>query len=153
MALAASGELLSGKGYNLEQTTGSLGEYTFRGSLVSSAQFIATAPYLSTHIVRNIPFDYGYLNPNDIWADGRSWDDYGGGGWNLMGNPFTSAMRASSFITANTGLFDPNYQALYVYDGVNDVYQYAAASVPDYPQGGSFGDFVQAGGFLRIGSI
>jgi len=146
-----SGELLSGKGYNLAQTTGSLGEYSFIGSVASSASFIATAPYLSTHISRTSSFDYGYLNPNPIWADDRSWENYGGGGWNLMGNPFTSAMSASAFITANNGLFDPNYKALYVYDGENDVYQYAAASVPGYPQSGDFGNFVQAGqGFFVL---
>ncbi|MHC1731101.1 MAG: DUF2341 domain-containing protein [Bacteroidales bacterium] len=149
--LAASGNLLSGKGYNITQTTGSLGEYSFTGSVVSAATFIATAPYLSTHLARTNAFDYGLLNPNPIWADGRSWDDYGGGGWNLMGNPFTSAMSASAFITANSGLFDPHYQALYVYDGVNGVYRYAAASVPGYPEAGDFGNFVQAGqGFFVL---
>jgi len=148
---AASGNLLGGKGYGLTQTTGSLGEYIFTGSLVSTATFIATAPYLSTHLARTNAFDYGLLNPNAIWADGRSWDDYGGGGWNLMGNPFTSAMSASAFITANSGLFDPHYQALYVYDGINGVYRYAAASVPGYTEAGDFGNYVQAGqGFFVL---
>ena len=44
-----------------------------------------------------------------------------------MGNPFTSAMNAATFIAANAGSFDPYYQALYVYDGLSGVYKYAAA--------------------------
>jgi len=149
--LVVSGNLISGKGYNLEQTTGSTGEYSFTGSVVSSASFIATAPYLSTHLSRTSAFDYGLLNPNPIWADDRSWENYGGGGWNLMGNPFTSAMSASAFISANSGLFDPHYQALYVYDGLANVYRYAAASIPGFPLAGDFGDYVQAGqGFFVL---
>ena len=44
---------------------------------------------------------------------------YGGGGWNLLGNPFTSAMRVDEFITANASQFDPYYVALYIFDGTN----------------------------------
>jgi len=74
-----------------------------------------------------------------------------GAEWNLMGNPFTSAMDAAVFISSNAGKFDPYYEALYVYDGVNDRYEYAAASIPGYPESGSFGRVVQAGqGFFVL---
>ena len=42
---------------------------------------------------------------------------YGGGGWTLLGNPYTSALSAASFIPQNEGSIDPNYLALYIYDG------------------------------------
>jgi hypothetical protein len=44
---------------------------------------------------------------------------YGGGGWNMLGNPFTSAFLVSDFINTNTGSFDPNYVAVYLYDGAS----------------------------------
>ena len=143
-----TGSFVSGKGYNLSQTTGSLGKYSFTGSVVNTLTFTATSPYLNGYIARTTAADY---HENASWAPGRSWTNYGGGGWNLMGNPFTSAMDAAAFISLNTGKFDPNYQALYVYDGVNDVYWYAAASAPGYPQAGDFGSVVQAGqGFFVL---
>ena len=143
-----TGSFVSGKGYNLSQTTGSLGKYSFTGSVVNTLTFTATSPYLNGYIARTTAADY---HENASWAPGRSWTNYGGGGWNLMGNPFTSAMDAAAFISLNTGKFDPNYQALYVYDGVNDVYWYAAASAPGYPQEGDFVSVVQAGqGFFVL---
>ena len=48
---------------------------------------------------------------------------WGGGGWNLLGNPYTSALNVSAFIdenyseTAADNQFDPNYVALYLYNG------------------------------------
>jgi len=40
---------------------------------------------------------------------------------------------------------------LYIYDGIYDKYEYAAASIPGYPQSGSFGSVVQAGqGFFVL---
>lgn len=147
-----TGSFVSGKGYNLAQTLGSLGEYTFTGSVVSSATFIATSPYLSTHTVRNTAYDYGLGNPGLIWSGTRSWTNYGGGGWNLMGNPFTSAMNTAAFITENSNKIDPHYQALYVYDGVSGTYLYSAAAVPGFPAGiTSHGSYVQAGqGFFVL---
>ncbi len=54
---------------------------------------------------------------------------YGAGGWNLLGNPYTSALSVADFITANhnsddveLSSFDPNYVALYIFDGTG--YQY-----------------------------
>jgi hypothetical protein len=77
--------------------------------------------------------------------------NYGGGGWNLLGNPFTSAMDAAAFITTNSLKFDPYYKALYIYDGVNNVYRYVAASAPGFLEDGTSGSYVQTGqGFFVI---
>ena len=65
-------------------------------------------------------------------------------------------MNAATFITENTtpiNQFDPNYQALYVYDGVNSVYKYAAVELPGpiHKEGGFFGENIQAGqGFFVL---
>ena len=116
--IVSSGSFLSGEGYNVDQRTGSDGLLTFTGSVVNSASFTATSPYIYGYTDRITQYEYGYNNTNPIWSGTRSWTNYGGGGWNLMGNPFTSAMEASTFITMNAGKFDPYYQALYIYDGI-----------------------------------
>jgi hypothetical protein len=119
----------SGRGYTV-QTNGS--PVSFTGSLVTSASQTGTAPYYS---------------PGPPYAYNRG--TWGGGGWNLLGNPFTSAMSAASFISTNTGSLDASYQALYIYDG--NSYKYAAALIPFYPIGESFGEYIQAGqGFFVL---
>ena len=149
--IVSAGNFIPGKGYNLSQSTGGDGLFAFTGSVVKSAAFTATSPYLSGYVARATAYDYGLNNPNPIWATPRSWTNYGGGGWNLMGNPFTSAMEVAVFISTNAGKFDPYYEALYIYDGVNDKYEYAAASIPGFPQSGSLGSVVQAGqGFFVL---
>jgi len=147
--LLSSGNFRPGRGYNVDQLEGSDGLLTFTGISINSATFPATSPYATGYINRTTPEDY---NENASWATGRSWENYGGGGWNLMGNPFASAMDAGAFLAANNGRFDPHYQALYVYDGTENVYRYVAATVPGYPSGpGSFGNYVQAGqGFYAL---
>ena len=138
--------LASGKGYNLSQTAGSEGRVSFIGSSVNDVDFIATSPYATGYSDRS---DTDAYNVDALWVTGRSWDDYGGGGWNLMGNPFASALDAAEFVTVNTGKFDPYYEAIYVYDALTDVYRYATSTEtgwePDYQEGGSMGQYVQAG--------
>jgi autotransporter-associated beta strand protein len=143
---------VSGQGYNLKQTSGSTGAYSFTGQIVNSASVIASSPYATGYIDRSSSFAYGNGNPDPtIWSGTRNWTNYGGGGWNLLGNPFTSAMDATAFISANSASFDPFYQALYIWDGENYRYYFAAAAVPGYPQSGSFGTTVQAGqGFFVL---
>lgn len=149
--IVSAGTFVTGKGYNLSQASGGDGLLTFTGPVVKSATFTASSPYITGYVDRATSFDYGLNNDNLIWTAGRSWTDYGGGGWNLMGNPFTSAMDAAVFISSNAGKFDPYYEALYVYDGLNDRYEYAAASIPGYRESGSFGSVVQAGqGFFVL---
>ncbi len=141
--LLSSGNFRPGRGYNVDQIAGSDGLLTFKGISINSASIAATSPYATGYTNRSTPEAYHELAS---WTTGRSWENYGGGGWNLLGNPFASAMDAGAFITTNNGKFDPHYQALYVYDGTADVYRYAAATVPGYPAGpGPFGNYVQAG--------
>lgn len=155
--IASAGDFVNGKGYNVDQATGSDGMLIFTGSVVNSASITATSPYKEGYSDRSTPEAYGVNNAGaDIWAPDRSWILYGGGGWNLIGNPFTSAMNAAAFIEANSAplnRFDPNYQALYVYNGTTGQYEYAAAEVPGpiYKESGFFSDNVQAGqGFFVL---
>lgn len=133
----------SGHGYNIDQAVGSNGLMIFSGSIVNASEaqpliVTATSPYQLSYNDRYAlnpinPDPYGVSNHDaDIWAPGRSWADYGGGGWNLLGNPFTSCMDAAAFISSNYDNFDPFYRALYLYDGVNNVYKYAASIVPGW---------------------
>jgi hypothetical protein len=110
--IVSSGDIVSGKGYNLDQTSGSDGNFSFTGSVVTvPVTFFATSPY-STDAITGTREEYDYR-----WANDPSRTRYGGGGWNMMGNPFTSALDVSAFIAGNNCRFDPNYQAVYVYDG------------------------------------
>ncbi|HQK69364.1 MAG TPA: DUF2341 domain-containing protein [Bacteroidales bacterium] len=171
----ASGVFENGHGYNIDQATGSDGLMIFSGSIVTATEAMpvsvkATSPYRLSYDERyaldpSNPDPYGVINHDaDIWANDRSWTAYGGGGWNLLGNPFTSAMDAAAFISYNDGKFDPDYQALYLYDGVNDVYKYAASIVPGWDEPieeeggywninkvGNFSDFIHTGqGFFVL---
>jgi hypothetical protein len=104
----------SGKGYTMQTDGGSV---QFTGTVVKSASAEGSSPY-NKGGNRVTWFDYGDGNTDeDLFVEGRSWDDYGGGGWNLLGNPFTSAMDAVKFINDNSDSFDPNYQAVYIYNG------------------------------------
>ena len=153
-----SGQFQGGKGYNVSQSDLSDGFFSFTGSVVSSVTVAGTSPYEEGYNTRitNYPLNpYGNSDPGQIvWATGRGWiSGWGGGGWNLLGNPFTSAMDAKAFITANENDFDPYYRALYLYDGPAGYYRYVAVSIPGYDSlntaGGPFGTVVQAGqGFM-----
>lgn len=120
----------SGIGYTA-MTNGSL--VSFTGSLVADIDIIATSPYYSVYVDGTLS-DY-----NTRWASGRT--NYGGGGWNLLGNPFTSAMQIGGeegFLNANDGdgslatnRFDPNYVAVYIYDGDSYFYRGKDINFPD----------------------
>jgi len=103
--------LESGKGYNLSQAEGSDGLFSFTGPVTtSSVSITATSPYATS-------FD-GTDYDNRTFATGRdALTNWGGGGWNLLGNPFTSAISVPLFTAANESSFDPNYLAVYLYDG------------------------------------
>ena len=119
----------SGLGYTMAATGGTV---SFTGTVVTSASQTGTAPYNSSET---------YTNDRGNW---------GGGGWNLLGNPFTSAMSATAFISANSASLDPSYLAVYIYNGSD--YYYVASSVPGYPGQGTFSSTdIQAGqGFFVI---
>ena len=142
-----SGSFVNGQGYNLTQSGGT-GSFTFTGTVVNSTSIAATSPYANGYTARTTLADY---STTALWSGTRSWTNYGGGGWNLLGNPFTSAMSATTFLSVNAGKLDPSYHALYVYDVLANAYKYVAPSVPGYPVGTSFGDKVQAGqGFFVL---
>ncbi len=116
--------LQSGIGYNLDQTAASDGLISFTGPIVLTDPIVinATSPY-------NDAINGTELNYNSrtfVQGDGhsgitRDYSDilYGGGGWNMLGNPYTSSILVSDFITANSTHFDPNYVAVYLYDGTS----------------------------------
>ena len=126
---ASTGDFMPGRGYNVDQSAGSNGLLTFSGTLTASLSVTATAPY-NSEIER-------YNNERGIW---------GGGGWNLLGNPYTSSMRITDedadgddgnsendFLAKNLNSFDPSYQAVYVYNGTvgeHGTYYYIAKPVP-----------------------
>jgi hypothetical protein len=144
----------SGNGYTV--TTGGV-PLEFTGPLVTSVNVTATSPY-------NTDYDTGTF---EEYTARIARVPFGGGGWNLLGNPFTSAMRIGGeggFLDANDGngstepnSFDPNYVAVYIYDG--DSYHYRGYDVtfPDPvededPENVMYGfDNVQAGqGFFVL---
>jgi hypothetical protein len=106
---------------------------SFTGTVVNSTSYISTtSPYSDCSYSGG---DYA----TRTYAAGRdATTNYGGGGFNLLGNPFTSAMNATTFISANAGNFDPNYQALYIYNG--DTYTYIGSEFTGWENAdGSFG--------------
>ncbi len=105
----------SGHGYNLSNADGSDGLIAFTGNVVTSGVSVTlTSPYLNA-------YDGTYENRE--FASGRDdGDNWGGGGWNLLGNPYTSAISATSFLSTNTDKIDPNYLTAYLYDAEGDSY-------------------------------
>jgi hypothetical protein len=118
---------VSGIGYTVRSGDDPL---SFAGPLVREADITATSPYIT---------DYSTGTPEEYTAR-IARDPFGGGGWNLLGNPFTSAMKVGGtggFLDANDGdgtvetnMFDPNYVAVYIYDG--DSYHYRGRDI-DFP--------------------
>jgi hypothetical protein len=124
--------LVSGRGYNLDQTSSSTGLISFTGSLANSVSIPATSPYSDN--INGTELNYNsrtFVGSGGHSGVVRSIANYGGGGWNLLGNPFTSAILVSSFISANSTAFDPNYMAVYLYDpsvGTKGTYYYIGNS-------------------------
>ena len=142
---------LPGHGYNLRQNVGSDGLISFTGSLVNGdILFAASSPYADAIGPGGNYFTRAYVT-------GRSLENPGGKGWNLLGNPYASAIVASEFIDANYNVtpslsqFDPNYVALYLFDGTQRRYFYIAKST-GWPGGGELSEtHVQAGqGFFVL---
>jgi hypothetical protein len=116
--------LISGEGYNIDQTASSDGLISFSGNMVTSAVINATSPYRD--VITGAEPNYNnrlFIDASGHSGIARSLSNYGGGGWNMLGNPFPSALLVSKFIEANYSStpslsnFDPNYVAVYLYDG------------------------------------
>ena len=150
----------SGRGYNIDLDNSSDGKLAYSGDVVLSTVIVpATSPYRYNSIIDGTETTEEFLARPFVQAtDGvlsnsgveRSWDNYGGGGWNLLGNPYPSAINVTDFITANTSQFDPSYLAVYLLDA--GVYRYIGS-----PTGWPFGneltsvEHVQAGqGFMVL---
>jgi hypothetical protein len=113
---------IKGKGYTISGT----GSLSFTGTVITDpVQIEATSPYSD-------PFTGGGNEYSSrTYVTGRDPDlggNYGGGGWNLLGNPYTSSINVVDFLTANynsdpaLSSFDPNYVALYLYNGTSYVF-------------------------------
>jgi hypothetical protein len=112
-----TGTPASGVGYTL-QTAGN--SVSFTGSVIPSVSIPATSPYTTDYNLGTLAEYNSRITRNP----------FGGGGWNLLGNPFTSAMSVTAFLDANDGdgtlatnRFDPNYVAVYIYNGSQYYYR------------------------------
>ena len=142
---------LPGHGYNIRQEEASDGTISFTGPIVTNDLTVeASSPYADAIAPDESYFDRTYVA-------GRSLENPGGKGWNLLGNPYPSAINASAFIGANYSAtrslsqFDPNYVALYLFDGTERRYYYLANST-GWPSGEALSEtHVQAGqGFFVL---
>jgi len=140
-----------GQGINIRQEETSDGLITFTGP-VAGGDIVAEA---------SSPWADAVGANSDYFAravaPGRSLESQGGRGWNLLGNPYSSAINAEAFINANYSLtpslsqFDPNYVALYLFNGTDRRYYYLANST-GWPSGSDLGGtHIQAGqGFFVL---
>jgi len=136
---------MAGRGYNIRQEAGSDGMISFTGPIADGdVVFDASSPFAEAASADVSYFDRNYIT-------GRSPENPGGRGWNLLGNPYPSAISAEAFILANfnsapgQSQFDPNHAALYLFDGTTRDYYYIARST-GWPSGSYLDEtHIQAG--------
>lgn len=124
---------IAGAGYTAQANNSLI---AFDGTVITGeVTLLATSPYADCDFPSVTVDEYS----GRPYASGRdATTGYGGGGWNLMGNPYTSAVDATAFITHNGEAFDQNYRALYIYDG--DTYSYIGTELTGWENaGGQFG--------------
>jgi len=144
-ATTAITSAVAGRGYNIRQEPGSDGVISFTGPLANGdVTFDASSPFAEAAGAEVSYFDRTYVI-------GRSPENPGGRGWNLLGNPYPSAISAEAFILANfnsapgQSQFDPNHAALYLFDGTTRGYYYIARST-GWPSGSYLDEaHIQAG--------
>lgn len=156
--LWTSGDMLAltpGRGYNLKQTDTGDGVVTFAGTLLTGDLVIpATSPFIDTYDGSESAYESRSYVPDASSHSGKvrdNTDNWGGGGWNLLGNPFASSMSVAGFISENYSIipadsqFDPSFVALYLNDGATSTYRYVALSTGW--EGGTYlaEDNIQAG--------
>lgn len=143
--------VIPGQGYNIRQEETSDGLITFAGPVAGgdvSAE--VSSPFADAVEPGTSQFDRTLVS-------GRNIENPGGRGWNLLGNPYPSAINAEAFINANysstpsLSQFDPDYVALYLFNGTDRKYYYLANST-GWPSGSELsGTHVQAGqGFFVL---
>jgi len=136
---------VAGRGYNIRQETASDGLISFTGPIVNTDLTVpVSSPYADAVGANENYFTRSYVA-------GRSLENMGGRGWNLLGNPYTSAILVDDFITANYNAapgqsqFDLNHVALYMFDGTTRSYYYLARST-GWPSGTRLSEtHIQAG--------
>ena len=109
---------------------------SFPGTIITGEVTVgATSPYSDCNFPFGTLTDY---NERPYAQDRDAFDGYGGGGWNLLGNPYLSAIDAGRFILRNDASFDQNYKALYIYNG--DSYTYIGTELTGWENAsGAFG--------------
>jgi hypothetical protein len=119
--------------YLIEGSSTSPYTLTFQGSVINDKTLIATSPF-ETGIMLSPVCDRACYDLR--WLNNNSRTNYGGGGWNLFGNPFTSAFCVETFLNANDedgttpGVFDPSYVAVYLWDGEVNDYKFIGRAIP-----------------------
>jgi hypothetical protein len=107
-----------GRGYTLEKGIASL---SFVGPVTTSDVTVeASSPYADV-ITGGVAGEYD----GRALADGRDLTtNWGGGGWNLLGNPYTSALNVGGFISGNSSQFDPTtWRCTCMTEAHTDMYQ------------------------------
>lgn len=135
--ISADTGFIPGKGYAWYTNDPDAGTRAFQGvPTTMPLQRTTTAPF---------------WQPDTNHLTGRNW---GGGGWNLLGNPFTCALNVSgagtNFIETNLSKFFPEYAAIYLYeDGWS--WPYIGLNTGDFHSGATYHQAIQVGqGFLLL---
>jgi len=78
-----------------------------------------------------------------------------GNKWNCIGNPFTSGLSVSQFLSANSSLLDPSFVGAYIWDSANGAYtSYNSSSYSNIQLGqGFFVKAISAGGSISFSSV
>ncbi len=147
--------LAQGRGYNLKQTETGDGVVTFSGTLLTGDLVIpATSPFIDSYDGSESAYEARSYVPDASSHSGKARDNadnWGGGGWNLLGNPFASSMSVAGFVNENysdnpaESQFDPSFVALYLNEGATSTFRYVALSTGW--EGGTYlaEDNIQAG--------